>query len=180
MLLIYLSVRLNQTPWKLQLPVCSIVCLMNKPLFCKFYCGSPVMLGRIAWIYIVTLSGCMGALCLYVISYQPRRQNLCFSNENSMTDFCLCKTWYVGSGGHKYYHVICRYQMPIFSTSAYLFWLANKINKPKKPPNIQSSVWATVRKLGIWVVVGTRITQVVCCHWMRIFDTSFSTSVLIG
>ena len=34
-------------------------------------------------------------------------------------------------------------------------------------------------KLGMWVVMGTSTTHVVCRHWMRIFDTSFAY-VLIG
>ena len=52
------------------------------------------------------------------------------------SEFCMDyvdKTWYVGSDGHKYYDVVCRYQMRIFNTSfAYLFWLAN--NKITKYP----------------------------------------------
>ena len=44
------------------------------------------------------------------------------SNENAMTDFH--QTWYLGSGGHKYYpHGLSSY---LINTSfAYLFWLAN-------------------------------------------------------
>ena len=53
--------------------------------------------------------------------------------------------------------VVCRHQMCIFNTSfAYQFWLAN--NKKAKIPR---SVWATVTKRGMWVVVvGIRITHV--------------------
>ena len=43
-----------------------------------------------------------------------------------------------------------------------------------KKANIQSSVWATVTKLGIWVVVGTSTARMVCCHQMHMFDTSFA------
>ena len=67
-------------------------------------------------------------------------------------------------------HVVCRHQMRIFNMSfAYLFWLA--INKKL---NIQSSVWATLMEPGIWVVMGTSTTHVVCFHQMRIFNTSFA------
>ena len=49
------------------------------------------------------------------------------------TGFCMGyidETWYVGSDGHKYYHVVCRHQMRIFNTSfAYLFQLANEKNE---------------------------------------------------
>ena len=42
-----------------------------------------------------------------------------------------------------------------FDTSfAYLFWLANN-----KEANIQRSVWATVSKLGMWIVVGRSTTK---------------------
>ena len=67
-------------------------------------------------------------------------------------------------------HVVCRHQMRIFNTSfAYLFWLANN-----KKSNIQSSVWATLMKLCMWVVMGTSTTHVVCRHQMRILNTSFA------
>ena len=42
-----------------------------------------------------------------------------------------------------------------------------------KKLNIQSSVWATLMKPGMWVVMGTSTTLVVCRHRMRIFNTSF-------
>ena len=44
----------------------------------------------------------------------------------------------------------------------------------KKKRNIQSSVWATLMKLGMWVVMGTSTTHLVCCHRMRMFNTSFA------
>ena len=40
--------------------------------------------------------------------------------------------------------------------------------------NNQSCVWATLTKLGIWVVMGTSTTHVVCRHQMGIFNTSFA------
>ena len=41
-------------------------------------------------------------VCTDVGFSSTSKVNLCFSNENAMTDFH--KTWYVGSGGgHKYY-----------------------------------------------------------------------------
>ena len=43
-----------------------------------------------------------------------------------------------------------------------------------KKSNIQSSVWATLMKPGMWVVMGTTTTHVVCCHEMSIFNTSFA------
>ena len=33
-----------------------------------------------------------------------------------------------------------------------------------KKSNIQSSVWTTLMKLGMWVVMSTRTTHVVCFH----------------
>ena len=67
-------------------------------------------------------------------------------------------------------HVVCCHQIRLFNTSfAYLFWLANN-----KKSNIQSSVWPTLRKLGMWVVIGTSTTHVVCRHQMLIFNTSFA------
>ena len=79
------------------------------------------------------------------------------------------ETWYVGSDGTSSIHMVCRHQMRIFNTSfAYLFWLANKKS------NIQNSVWATLMKLGTWVVMGTSTTHVVCRHQMRIFNTLFA------
>ena len=60
------------------------------------------------------------------------------------------KTWYVGSERHKYY--------PCHT----------------KKSNMQSSVWATLMKRGMWVVRGTSTTHVVCCHQMCIFNTSFA------
>ena len=67
-------------------------------------------------------------------------------------------------------HVVCHHQMHIFNTTfAYLFLLANN-----KKGNIQRFVWATVMKLGMWVVVGTSITHQVCGHQMCIFNTSFA------
>ena len=43
-----------------------------------------------------------------------------------------------------------------------------------KKSNIQSFVLATLMKLGMWVVMGTSTTHVVCCHWMCIFNASFA------
>ena len=43
-----------------------------------------------------------------------------------------------------------------------------------KKSNIQSSVWTTLMKLGMWVVMGTNTTQVVCLHQMHISNTSFA------
>ena len=43
-----------------------------------------------------------------------------------------------------------------------------------KKSNVQSSVWATLMKLGMWVVMGTSTTHVVCRQQMRIFNTSFA------
>ena len=61
-------------------------------------------------------------------------------------------------------HVVCCHQMCVFNTSfAYLFWLANN-----KKSNIPSSVWATLMTLGMWVVMGTSTTHVVCRHRMHL------------
>ena len=72
-------------------------------------------------------------------------------------------------------HVVCCHQMLMFNTSfAYLLWLANN-NNNKKISYIQSSVWATLMKLGMWIVMGTSTTHVVDSrHQMCIFNTSFA------
>ena len=67
-------------------------------------------------------------------------------------------------------HVVYLHQMRIFNTSfAYLFRLANN-----KKINIKSSVWATLMKPGMWVVMGTTTTHVVCCYQMCIINVSFA------
>ena len=43
-----------------------------------------------------------------------------------------------------------------------------------KKVKIQSSEWATLMKLGMWVVMGTSASHMVCHHQMHIFDTSFA------
>ena len=88
--------------------------------------------------------GCMYVcidLCVDVGCSSTKKVNLCFFNENAITDFR--KSLSVGSGGTSI-HMICRHQMLISNTSfAYLFWLANnktkKTNKQtNKKANIQS------------------------------------------
>ena len=60
----------------------------------------------------------------------------------------------------------CAYLMPHLHISS--DWLITK------KANIQSSVWATLMKLGMWVVMGTSTTHVVFRYQMRIFNTSFA------
>ena len=90
------------------------------------------------------------------------------SNENAMTDFH--QTWYVGSGAQLLttWSVVteCAYLIPHLHICS--DWLI--INKS----NIQSSVWATLMKLSMWVVMGISATHVVCRHQTRIFNTSFA------
>ena len=87
-----------------------------------------------------------------------------------MTDFC--QTWYVGCGGGAQilptWSVVteCAYLIPHLHICS--DWLITKKS------NIQSSVWATLMKLGMWIVVGTSTTHVVCHYQMRIFNTSFA------
>ena len=96
------------------------------------------------------------------------------SIENAMTYFR--QTWYVGSGGTSTTHVVCRHRMRMLLNMRIEIphlrtcsdWLITKKS------NIQSSVSATLMKLGMWVVMGTSTTHVVCCHWMCIFNTSFA------
>ena len=99
-----------------------------------------------------------------------KKVNLRFCNDNAMTNFC--KTWYVGSGGA---HVLPMWS--VVTECANLIphlhicsdWLITKKS------NIQSSVWATLMKCGIWVVMmGTSMIQVVCQNWMRTLNTSFA------
>ena len=74
---------------------------------------------------------------------------------------CSDETWYVGSGGHKYYpHGLsspkCAHLIPHLHICS--DWLITT------KANILSSVWATVTKLGTWVVVGRSTTHMVCFH----------------
>ena len=94
------------------------------------------------------------------------------------------KTLYVGSDGwQKYYmglymysctHVICCHQMHEYEkpSFAYLFLFANN----KKVNIIQNSVWTTVTKLDmiVVVVVDRNASHLVCHYQMCIFDTSFA------
>ena len=67
-------------------------------------------------------------------------------------------------------HVVCRHRMHILNSSfAYLFWLANNTKA-----NIQSSIWATLMKLGMWIVLGTSVIHMVCRHQMRTLNSSFA------
>ena len=59
-------------------------------------------------------------VCTDVGFSSTSKVNICFSNENAMTNFR--ETWYVGSGARSTTHVVCRDRMHIFNTSfAYLF-----------------------------------------------------------
>ena len=60
----------------------------------------------------------------------------------------------------------CTYHVPHLHICSY--WLITKNAK------IQSSVWATVTKLGMMVVVGTDITHVVCRQQICISNISFA------
>ena len=78
------------------------------------------------------------------------------------------ETWYVGSDGHKYYP--CGLSSPnahIPHLHICSDWLITQKS------SIQSSIWATLMTLGMWVVMGTSTTHVVCHHPLRIFNTSF-------
>ena len=80
------------------------------------------------------------------------------------------ETWYVDSGGTQVLPMCfvitkCAYLIPHLHICS--DWLITKKS------NIQSSVWATLMKLGMWVVMGTSTTHVVYCHRMCIFNTSF-------
>ena len=112
--------------------------------------------------------------CAYLIPYLHICSDWLITKKIKYPEFCMGYMMKLGMWvemGRSTTHVVCRHQMCIFNTLfAYLFWLANN-NKKKK--NIQSSVWATLMKLGMWVVMGTSTTHVVCYHQMCIFNTSF-------
>ena len=102
------------------------------------------------------------------VSRQHQKVNLRSLKRTQWLIFVKLCMWVVG--GTSTTHVVCSHRMCIFNTSfAYLFWLTNN-----EKSNIQSSVWATLMKLGMWVVMGTNTTHVVCRHRMRIFNTSFA------
>ena len=98
------------------------------------------------------------------------------NKKGKYPEFCMGysdETWYVGSSGHKYYpqwsvvtKCVCLIGLP--HLHIYSDWLITK------KANIQSSVWATVMKPGMWVVVGRSTTNMVCHHQMRLFNTSFA------
>ena len=87
-----------------------------------------------------------------------------------MTDFH--QTWCVDSGGGAQvlptWSVItkCTYLIPHLHICS--DWLITKKS------SIQISVWATLMKLGMWVVMGTSTIYVVCRHQMRVFNTLFA------
>ena len=81
------------------------------------------------------------------------------------------ETWYVGSDGYKYFPCgLSSVNVHILMPHLHICsdWLITKKS------NIQSSVWATLMKLGMWVVMGTRTTRVICRHQICIFNTSFA------
>ena len=86
----------------------------------------------------------------------------------AMTDFR--RTWYVGSGSTSSTHVVCHHRMHIYSSHLHICsdWLLTKKS------NIQSSVWATLMKLGMRVLMGTSTTHVVCRHGMHISNNPFA------
>ena len=92
------------------------------------------------------------------------------NKKGKYPEFCMGysdETWYVGSGVHKYYpHGLSSNLIPDLHVYSDLLIT--------KKANIQSSVWATVTKLGMSVVVDRSTTKVVCHHQMRIFNTSFA------
>ena len=106
-------------------------------------------------------AGCMDG-CNYVWMYggclSTKMVNLCW---NAMTDFI--KLGIVV--GTSIIHVVCCYRMRILNKLVHLhiWWLITK------KASIQSSVWATVMKLGMVAVICTDITHVVCRQQMYIF-----------
>ena len=102
---------------------------------------------------------------------QHQKVNLRFSYENAMTIFVKLGMWVVGGGAAQV--------LPTWSVVTKFAYLIPHLHICSdhlitKKSNIQSSVWATLMKLGMWVVMGTSTTHVVCSHQMRIFNTSFA------
>ena len=100
---------------------------------------------------------------LFFIFFEPsllcrltKKVNLRFSNENSITNFC--QTWYVGSGGHKFYpHGLLSPNVHICSD-----WLITKM------ANIQNFyICTTVMKLGT-CGLGLSILNVYVCTCTRL------------
>ena len=98
---------------------------------------------------------------MYICTYMYVQMDVCQISSTSEGNlrsqmrtqwpiFVKLGIWVVG--GTSTTHVVCHHQMRIFETSfAYLLWLAN-YKKVKYPEN---SVWATLMKLGLWVVIDT-------------------------
>ena len=102
---------------------------------------------------------------------QHQKVNLRFSYEDAMTIFVKLGMWVVGGGAAQVlptWSVVTKFAYLIPHLHICSDWLITKKS------NIQSSVWATLMKLGMWVVMGTSTTHVVCSHQMRIFNTSFA------
>ena len=128
-------------------------------------CGPPAMLEGPVFIcnaVCTCMDGCQ------ISSTSKGKPSL--SNEYEMTDFR--QTWYVGSGGvTSITHVVCCHQMRTSNTSfTYLFSLAN--NKKSQISRVLYGLhwW----NLGMWVVMGTSTTHIICCHQMCIFIASFA------
>ena len=73
-------------------------------------------------------------MCIFNISFAYRSDWLIINNKGKYSEFCMGYsdiTWYVGSGGQKYYpRGLSSANAHIFNTSfAYFFWFAN--NKKK-------------------------------------------------
>ena len=127
--------------------------------------------GQLCWKDHLVFS-CNAVILMYVCtevrSRQHQKVNLRSLMRMQWPIFVKLGMWVLG--GTSTTHMVCHHLMHISNTSlAYLFWLVNN-----KKSNIQSSVWATLMKLGMWVVMGTSTTHVVCRNWMRIFNASFA------
>ena len=116
-----------------------------------FFCGLPAMLEEPLRF---SLSRCLSVwmdVWMYICGLLVNRK------ANFVYDFC--ETWHVGSGRHRHY------LRGVSSPNVYIAhlhicsdWLI--VTKA----NIQSSRWATVTKLGVWEVLGTRsvVTKWAC------------------
>ena len=125
----------------------------NSPPYVTVRWPPQQILLKFPW-YVLMYGGCLST----------KKVNL---SVNTMTDFC--KTWYAGSGGHKYYpHGLSSPNLIPYHLHFFSDWLITK------KANIQSSIRDMVTKLGVWVVVGRSTIHKVCRHQMCIFNTLFA------
>ena len=126
--------------------------------------GGPLGFQLSRWLYRC-MYGCMYK-CRFLVSIKGKPLLLYWERNYSI--FVKLGMWVVGAQVLPTWSVVteCAYLIPHLHICS--DWLITKKS------NIQSFVWATLMKLGMWVVMGTSTTYVICHHRICIFDTLFA------